>query len=266
MSKLLYPPSVNAVSKQLNANYTAADAVITLTNTTSIQNLPGACLINRIDSAGTLQPTANWTYIEYEGTSGATLTGCTAISGDQDQALGKVVEFISDVTAQQRILDALANLVAVNTGALDTTKVVTPAGTQTLENKTLTSPTINTPTITTPTINNPTTKSTTQVVVATNATVGGTTTLDLATGGIQNITMGAGNTTIALSNATTNQPFIISITQPNPGSRTVTWFSTIKWAGGSAPTLTTTANKRDTFGFICTGTNTYDGYVVGQNI
>lgn len=107
MSQLLYPTTVNAVSKQLNANYTAADAVITLTNTTSIQNKPGVCLINRVDTNGTLQPTANWTYIEFTATSGATLTGCTAISGDQDQALGKVVEFVSDVTQQQRILDTL---------------------------------------------------------------------------------------------------------------------------------------------------------------
>lgn len=107
MSQLLYPTSTNAVSKQLNANYTAADAVITLTNTTNVQNKPGVCLINRVDTNETLQPTANWTYIEFTATSGATLTGCTAIAGDQDQALGKVVEFVSDVTQQQRILDCL---------------------------------------------------------------------------------------------------------------------------------------------------------------
>lgn len=107
MSQLLFPTTVNAVSKQLNANYTNADTVITLTNTTGVQNKPGVCLINRVDTNGTLQPTANWTYIEFTATSGATLTGCTVISGGQDQALGKVVEFVSDVTQQQRILDTL---------------------------------------------------------------------------------------------------------------------------------------------------------------
>ena len=35
---------------------------------------------------------------------------------------------------------------------------------------------------------------------------------------------------------------------------------------GTAPTLTTTASKKDVFGFRVTGVNTYDGYVVGQNI
>jgi hypothetical protein len=78
--------------------------------------------------------------------------------------------------------------------------------------------------------------------------------------------MPAGNITIALSNSSANQIFIVSITQDSGGSRTVTWFSTIRWAGGSAPTLTTTGSKRDTFGFIRTGSGTYDGFVIGQNI
>jgi hypothetical protein len=94
----------------------------------------------------------------------------------------------------------------------------------------------------------------------------GTATLNLALGNQHLITMPAGNITIALSNEKTGLPFIVSITQDSVGSRTVTWFTTIKWAGGSAPTLTTTANKRDTFGFIVTGSSTYDGFVVGQNI
>ena len=80
--------------------------------------------------------------------------------------------------------------------------------------------------------------------------------------------MPAGNITIAVSNPTVGQVFMVEITQDGVGSRTVTWFSTIKWAGGSAPVLTTTASKRDTFGFIITavGANTFDGYVIGFNI
>ena len=97
-------------------------------------------------------------------------------------------------------------------------------------------------------------------------TAAGTATLDLSLGNDHRITMPADNITIAVSNAKVGQKFLVSITQDGTGSRTVTWFSTIKWAGGSAPTLTTTASKRDTFGFICTGVDTYDGFVVGQNI
>lgn len=94
----------------------------------------------------------------------------------------------------------------------------------------------------------------------------GTATLNLALGNEHRITMPAGNITIAISNEADGQKFIISILQDATGSRTVTWFSTIKWAEGSAPTLTTTANKRDCFGFIVTGTDTYDGFIVGVNI
>lgn len=94
----------------------------------------------------------------------------------------------------------------------------------------------------------------------------GTATLDLSTGNVHHITMPAGNITIAISNGNAGQCYIVRILQDATGSRTVTWFTTIKWAGGSPPTLTTTASKADTMGFEVTGTNTYDGFVVGQNI
>lgn len=95
---------------------------------------------------------------------------------------------------------------------------------------------------------------------------GGTATLDLSKGNIHHVQMPVGNITIALSNPTAGQCFFVRITQDSSGSRTTAWFTTIKWAGGSAPTLTTTANKSDTIGFEITGTNTYDGIVVGQAI
>jgi hypothetical protein len=83
---------------------------------------------------------------------------------------------------------------------------------------------------------------------------------------IHQITMPAGNITITVSNEQVGQMFMIEIIQDSVGSRTVTWFSTIKWADGTTPTLTTTASKKDSFIFRVTGTDTYDGYVVGQNI
>lgn len=129
------------------------------------------------------------------------------------------------------------------------------ATTDTLTNKTLTTPTITKPVMS---ATNPTAQTYSPSAAA-------TATLDLALSNMHFITMPAGNITIALSNDTSNQPFVISILQDSGGSRTVTWFTTIRWAGGSPPTLTTTANKRDTFGFIRTGSGTYDGFIVGQN-
>jgi hypothetical protein len=72
--------------------------------------------------------------------------------------------------------------------------------------------------------------------------------------------------TFTISGATTGQCFFVSILQGPSTLSTITgWFATVRWAGGTTPTLTATANKRDTFGFICTGTNTYDGFIIGQN-
>jgi len=96
--------------------------------------------------------------------------------------------------------------------------------------------------------------------------ISGTVVANLALGNDHAITMPAGNVTISVSNDQVGQKFLISITQDSVGSRTVTWFTTIKWVGGSVPTLTSTANKRDVFGFKVTGVGTYDGFVVGQNI
>lgn len=118
---------------------------------------------------------------------------------------------------------------------------------------------------TNPTIAKPVMSATNPTAQTYSPSAAGTATLDLSLSNSHFITMPAGNITIAVSNATNNQPFIIRILQDATGSRTVTWFTTIKWAGGVAPTLTTTASKADMFGFIRTGSNTYDGFIIGQN-
>lgn len=93
------------------------------------------------------------------------------------------------------------------------------------------------------------------VQTATTATAGGTTTLDLSAGNFQKVTMGAGNTTIALSNIPNSATVSISVIQDATGGRTVTWPASVKWVGGGAPTLSTGAGKRDQFAFWCDGTS-----------
>jgi len=94
----------------------------------------------------------------------------------------------------------------------------------------------------------------------------GTATLDLDASNRNQITMPAGNITIALENEAVGQVFLVEITQDGVGGRTVTWFSTIRWVDGLVPVLSTGASKRDVFGFIVTASGTYDGFIVGQNI
>jgi hypothetical protein len=67
---------------------------------------------------------------------------------------------------------------------------------------------------------------------------------------------------MAISNATVGQHFWIQYVQDATGSRTVTQFSTIKWAGGTAPTLTTTSTKKDWVGHLCTSAGNYDGVII----
>ena len=71
--------------------------------------------------------------------------------------------------------------------------------------------------------------------------------------------------TFTVTGATDSQPFIISILQGAVVSTIAGWFATVRWPGGTTPVLTATVGKRDTFGFIRTGANTYDGFVIGQN-
>ena len=98
-------------------------------------------------------------------------------------------------------------------------------------------------------------------------TDGATVTFDQRNSHKQRVVLG-GNRTLALSNvpSVNGYVFTLKLVQDATGSRTVTWFSGISWAGGSAPTLTTTANKADRFTFFRTGSSTYEGHVVGQNI
>lgn len=74
-------------------------------------------------------------------------------------------------------------------------------------------------------------------------TYGASVTTDPAIGS-QYITL-TGNPTITFGSLTAGQVYRLVLLQDGTGSRTVTWGSTIKWIGGTAPTLTTTANKAD---------------------
>ncbi len=86
---------------------------------------------------------------------------------------------------------------------------------------------------------------------------------DLTKGLIRKITLG-GNRTLVFSNPTLDQTVLIRLQQDGTGSRTVTWPSNITWPGGSAPTLSTGANKVDIFALTCTnaGTPTFDAAIV----
>ena len=90
--------------------------------------------------------------------------------------------------------------------------------------------------------------------------------LFLATNFVHDLT---GATTYTFSNpaATGNaSSFTLKIIQDST-ARTITWPSSVDWAGGTAPTLTTTANGVDVFVFYTIdGGTTYYGFTAGQGM
>lgn len=72
------------------------------------------------------------------------------------------------------------------------------------------------------------------------------------------------NSTFTFPTATVGASFDLAVVQDATGSRTVTWPGTVKWAGGSAPTLTTTAAKADLFRFRCLDGTNWLAEIIGQ--
>jgi hypothetical protein len=123
------------------------------------------------------------------------------------------------------------------------TDYVSPSSTETLTNKTLTNPTVN---------------NYTEGVVAIGNS-GTTQTLVLTSGTVQTVTM-TGNCTFTMPTATAGKSFILILTQDATGSRTAV-FTSVKWASGSAPTLTTTATTGvDILTFVANGTSWFGTY------
>ena len=87
-------------------------------------------------------------------------------------------------------------------------------------------------------------------------------TLALTNGTVQIITL-TGNATITMPTAVSGKSFIMFLKQDATGGRTVTW-STVKWPGGTAPTITSTASRQDIYSFFSDGSSWF-GVTVSQN-
>jgi len=124
-----------------------------------------------------------------------------------------------------------------------TDTLVNLGSSQTLTNKTLTNPTITAYLETAPAIAN----SSTAV------------TLSLSSGTVLSYTL-TGNCTFTMPTATSGTSFILKLIQDGTGSRTAT-FTGVKWPGGTAPTITTTASTGlDILSFVCINSVWYGTY------
>ena len=96
----------------------------------------------------------------------------------------------------------------------------------------------------------------------------GTLVLNLETSNIFTVSLNAAITTLTISNppaSGSGGSFTLILTADGT-ARSVTWPASIKWAGGTAPTITSASGKVDSFAFFTSdgGTN-WQGYIGGQN-
>lgn len=78
---------------------------------------------------------------------------------------------------------------------------------------------------------------------------------DLAANQVTRITL-TGNRTLANpTNKVDGNVYVLVVKQDATGGRTLSFSSDYKFAGGTAPTITTTASKADVLTFVCEGTN-----------
>lgn len=169
------------------------------------------------------------------------LTGSSIVNGSATLTLPSTtgtLALTSDVPSAFKTVNGASILGSGNIATGD----VTLSGIETLTNKTITAVVLKE----------------TKVTLANGS-------IDLATGNYFTKTI-SGATTFTLSNVPasgTAVSFILDLT--NGGSATVTWWSNVKWAGGTAPTLTSAG--RDSIGFYTydNGT-TWTGLVLGKDI
>ena len=176
------------------------------------------------------------------GTGTVTAVSVVSANGLAGTSSGGATPALTLSTSITGVLKGNATAISA---AVAGTDYVTPTGTETLTNKTLTNPTV-----------------TNYVETPFSANSSTAITLALTNGTVQIITL-TGNATITMPTATSGKSFIIFLKQDATGSRTVTW-STVKWPGGTAPTITSTASRQDIFSFFADGTNWY-GVTVSQN-
>jgi hypothetical protein len=96
-------------------------------------------------------------------------------------------------------------------------------------------------------------------------TDGATVSWDMSTAINAKVTLG-GNRTLSVSNPVLGATYSLGVIQDATGSRTVTWPSSFDWGTTGAPTLTTTASKRDRITVFCTDASTpkFDAFLSGK--
>lgn len=98
----------------------------------------------------------------------------------------------------------------------------------------------------------------TQNFNATTLTDASTIAWDASANQVTSVTLGGNRTLGASTNQVDGGVYVISVIQDGTGGRTLSFNSNYKFAGGTAPTVTSTASARDVFVFMSNGTNMFE--------
>jgi hypothetical protein len=104
--------------------------------------------------------------------------------------------------------------------------------------------------------------------------------IDLRNANYFDVELGANVTDIDFTHGKVGQRFMIRFEQDASANYTIAWNAvtmdfdgggsavavTVSWPGGTAPTMTATNDKADTYGFVIRAEGHMDGFVIGQNI
>ena len=87
------------------------------------------------------------------------------------------------------------------------------------------------------------------------------TTINWNNGNVQEMVLNVSATTFTFSNPNAGGTYILILRQRSSGGGTVTFPGTVTWAGGTTPTMTSTANKYDVYTFVYDGSKYFGSYV-----
>ena len=247
-----------AITGSADVSFSSADVTVTLTDTNAAQTARNL----RLNLTGTSGGARNLIlgsgcqieklYLINNGLADAVTVKNTGGTGIAVPA-GKSMFVYNNAT---NVVDAITHLSSLTLGsalAVSSGGTGVTASTGSVAVVLSTSPTIITSTLT----------GYTETVVAIG-TVGAAHTFTITTGTVQTATLTASTPcTFTMPTATAGTSFILRLTQAATGMTTAT-FTGVKWAGGTAPTITATASAVDIISFIAVGSTWYGSAI--QNL